>query len=68
MSSSQPRYTAGEKARIAVLVARMAKRGLADDRQFGGLVDQSDLQRRVERIEEQARKRHEREEHARKSR
>ncbi|OIK02328.1 hypothetical protein BIV25_01580 [Streptomyces sp. MUSC 14] len=57
MSKEQLRLTAGEKARIAFLVARMAKRGLADDRQFGGRVDQRDLQRKVERIEEQARKR-----------
>lgn len=57
MSSEQLRFTAGEKARIAVLVARMAKRGLADDRQSGGRVDQSDLQRKVARIEDQARKR-----------
>ncbi|MGW4880032.1 DUF6257 family protein [Streptomyces sp. NPDC004262] len=56
-SSEQLRFTAGEKARLALLVARMAKRGLADDRQFGGRVDQSDLQRRVERIENQARNR-----------
>ncbi|MEU5534475.1 DUF6257 family protein [Streptomyces sp. NPDC020362] len=60
MSSNEPRFTAGEKVRIAMLVARMAKRGLADDRQFGGRVDQSDLQRRVARIEEQARRRAER--------
>ncbi|MFI1764542.1 DUF6257 family protein [Streptomyces sp. NPDC020800] len=60
MSSNQPRFTAGEKVRIAMLVARMAKRGLADDRQFGGRVDQSDLERRVARIEEQARRRAER--------
>ncbi|MFB7323630.1 DUF6257 family protein [Streptomyces sp. NPDC056190] len=60
MSSEQLRFTAGEKARLALLVARMAKRGLADDRQSGGRVDQRDLQRKVERIEEQARKRAER--------
>ncbi|MFJ5036193.1 DUF6257 family protein [Streptomyces sp. NPDC088560] len=60
MSKEQLRLTASEKARIAFLVARMAKRGLADDRQFGGRVDQRDLQRKVERIEEQARKRAER--------
>ncbi|WP_432134254.1 DUF6257 family protein [Streptomyces sp. bgisy154] len=60
MSSEQPRLTAGEKARIALLVARMAKRGLADDRQSGGRVDQRDLQRKVARIEEQARRRAER--------
>ncbi|MFJ5897439.1 DUF6257 family protein [Streptomyces sp. NPDC093064] len=57
MSSEQLRFTAGEKTRIAFLVARMAKRGLADDRQSGGRVDQSDLQRKVVRIEDQARKR-----------
>ncbi|MEW2302717.1 DUF6257 family protein [Streptomyces sp. NPDC006655] len=58
MSSNETlRFTAGEKARLALLVARMAKRGLADDRQFGGRVDQRDLQRKVERIENQARKR-----------
>lgn len=38
--------TFGEKARIGVLIARMAKRGAAGDG-----VDISDLQRRVERIE-----------------
>jgi hypothetical protein len=48
-------FTAGEKARLAVLVARMAKRGLADD--GTGRVDLSDLQRRIERIENAARRR-----------
>ncbi|MFI2639824.1 DUF6257 family protein [Streptomyces sp. NPDC018610] len=61
MSRNEIRLTAGEKARIALLVARMAKRGLADTRQGGGRIDQRDLQRKVERIEEQARKRAERE-------
>ncbi|MEU5179784.1 DUF6257 family protein [Streptomyces longwoodensis] len=61
MSSNNLRLTTGEKARIALLVARMAKRGIADDRQSGGRVYQRDLQRKVERIEEQARKRAERE-------
>lgn len=42
-------FTAGERVRIGVLIARMAKRGLAGD-----TVDLSDLQRRVERIERQA--------------
>lgn len=41
--------TLGEKARIGVLIARMAKRGAAGDG-----VDLSDLQRKVERIENQA--------------
>ncbi|MEV7976226.1 DUF6257 family protein [Streptomyces sp. NPDC086519] len=45
-------FTAGEKARIAVLTARMAKRGIA-----GPDVDISDLQARVERIENEARRR-----------
>lgn len=39
-------FTRSEKARIALLHARMAKRGMA-----GPTVDISDLQRRVERIE-----------------
>lgn len=48
-------FTAGEKVRMAGLIARMAKRGLADD--GTGRVDLSDLKRRFERIENQARKR-----------
>ncbi|MFF6823667.1 DUF6257 family protein [Streptomyces longwoodensis] len=61
MSSNDIRLTTGEKAQIAWYVARMAKRGIADARQGGGRVYQSDLQCKVERIEEQARKRAERE-------
>lgn len=45
-------FTFGEKARLAGLVARMAKRGVA-----GMDVDIRDLQRKVERIEDQARRR-----------
>ncbi|MEH0584473.1 DUF6257 family protein [Streptomyces sp. B21-106] len=45
-------FTTGEKARIAGLLARMGKRGMAGD-----AVDISDLQRRIERIENTARKR-----------
>ena len=45
-------FTTGEKVRVAALVARMGKRGLADD--GTGRVDLSDLQRRIERIEKQA--------------
>ncbi|MFE2812631.1 DUF6257 family protein [Streptomyces nigra] len=48
-------FTAGEKVRMAGLIARMTKRGLADN--GTGNVDLSDLQRRFERIENQARKR-----------
>ncbi|MEU7384948.1 DUF6257 family protein [Streptomyces sp. NPDC042207] len=47
-------FTLGEKARLAGLVARMAKRGLADD---GSGRILRDLQRKVERIEDQARRR-----------
>ncbi|MFJ4806406.1 DUF6257 family protein [Streptomyces murinus] len=60
MNGNEPRLTVGEKAQIAWLVARMAKRGIADDRQMGGRVDQSDLQRKVDRVLDQARKREER--------
>ncbi|MGW0821814.1 DUF6257 family protein [Streptomyces sp. NPDC002845] len=45
-------FTLGEKARIGVLVARMAKRGAAGDS-----VDISDLKRRIERIERAAMRR-----------
>lgn len=44
-----------EKVRVAVLTARAAKRGLADD--GTGNVDISDLTRRIERIERQAARR-----------
>ncbi|MFJ4550326.1 DUF6257 family protein [Streptomyces sp. NPDC088817] len=47
-------FTFGEKARLAGLVARMAKRGLADD---GSGRILRDLKRRVERIEDTARRR-----------
>ncbi|MGM9335614.1 DUF6257 family protein [Streptomyces murinus] len=60
MSSNEPRLTVGEKTQIAWYVARMAKRGIADDRQVGGRVDQSDLQRKVDRVLDQAREREER--------
>jgi hypothetical protein len=45
-------FTLGEKARIAGLIARMGKRGLAGD-----TVDLSDLQARVKRIEKTAERR-----------
>ncbi|MFF4316724.1 DUF6257 family protein [Streptomyces sp. NPDC001507] len=48
-------FTVGERLRIGALTARMAKRGLADD--GTGNVDISDLQRRIERIEDGARRR-----------
>ncbi|MGX2994525.1 DUF6257 family protein [Streptomyces sp. JNUCC 64] len=52
---SDVKLTAGEKAGLAWLVARMAKRGLADpDRTGTGTVDLSDLQRKADRIYERA--------------
>lgn len=45
-------FTASEKIRIAALVARMGKRGMA-----GVDVDISDLKKRVQRIEDTARAR-----------
>ena len=49
--NTTPQLTVGEKAQLAWLVARMAKRGLADpDRTGTGAVDLSDLQRRADRI------------------
>lgn len=45
-------YTASEKARLTWLIARMAKRGVAGD-----AVDLSDLQRKFDRIQNQARQR-----------
>ncbi|MFC8429898.1 DUF6257 family protein [Streptomyces sp. NPDC057253] len=48
-------FTLGEKARVVALVARMGKRGFADD--GTGNVDLSDLKKRVERIEKTAERR-----------
>lgn len=45
-------FTAGEKASLVLLHARMAKRGMA-----GPEVDLTDLQRKVERIEKRAERR-----------
>ncbi|MEU0991048.1 DUF6257 family protein [Streptomyces sp. NPDC005953] len=59
--TDEPRLTAAEKAKVAVLVLRMAKRGIADpDRHGHGTVDMSDLERRVEQVIDGARKREER--------
>ncbi|MFI1470622.1 DUF6257 family protein [Streptomyces wuyuanensis] len=57
--NDEPKLTAWEKARVAGLVARMAKRGLADDRQYGGRVNQRDLEARIDRIVDGARRREE---------
>jgi hypothetical protein len=51
----EPRLTSGEKAKVAYYVARMCKRGLA-----GETVYQADLERKVERVIDGARKREER--------
>lgn len=59
--ANDPKLTAGEKATLAWLTVRMAKRGLADDRQYGGRVSQRDLQAKFDRVLEGARKREERE-------
>jgi hypothetical protein len=48
----KPEYTTGEKWRRAALIARGCKRSLA-----GENVDLSDIDRKLERIDEQARKR-----------
>ncbi|MEU0990686.1 DUF6257 family protein [Streptomyces sp. NPDC005953] len=59
--TDEPKLTAREKATVAVLVLRMAKRGLADpDRHGHGTVDLTDLERKVERVIDGARKREER--------
>lgn len=49
---AEPHYTAGEKARIALLIGRMCKRAAA-----GPDVHQADLIRRIDRIKEGALKR-----------
>ncbi|MBM9621318.1 DUF6257 family protein [Streptomyces zhihengii] len=51
----EPRMTAAETAEVAYYVARMAKRGIA-----GEHVYQGDLERKVERVIDRARKREER--------
>lgn len=58
---ADPKLTAGEKAKVAWYAARMAKRGIA-----GEQVYQGDLERKVDRVIEGARKREEREAKARK--
>jgi hypothetical protein len=49
---NDPPLTAGEATKVAWLVARMAKRNIAGDD-----VDQGDLQRKLDRILDGARKR-----------
>lgn len=57
---NEPKLTAGEKAKVAWLIARMAKRGIAAHNSPTGDVYQADLQRKVDRVIEGARKREER--------
>lgn len=52
MAQPEPKLTATEKAKVAVLVARMAKRSVG-----GEDVDRSDLERKVDRILDGARQR-----------
>ncbi|MCT4355882.1 DUF6257 family protein [Streptomyces sp. Je 1-79] len=52
--ASDPKLTAGETAQVAWYVARMAKRSIA-----GETVYQGDLERKVERVIDKARKREE---------
>ncbi|MEU6945688.1 DUF6257 family protein [Streptomyces sp. NPDC046316] len=59
--ANYPKLTPGEHAKVAFLVARMAKRCIASE-----TVDRSDLERKVDRILDGARKRAEREENKRK--
>ncbi|MFK0290084.1 DUF6257 family protein [Streptomyces sp. NPDC090442] len=51
---NQPPLTAAEKAKVAWLIGRMAKRGLAGDEVYQG-----DLERKLEGVLEGARKRQE---------
>lgn len=51
---ADPKYTAGEIAKLAWLTARMAKRGIASQ-----TVYQGDLERKFEKVIDGARKREE---------
>ncbi|WP_329382112.1 DUF6257 family protein [Streptomyces sp. NBC_01351] len=53
--AKDPKFTAGETAKLAWYIGRMAKRGIA-----GETVYQGDLERKVERIIDGAREREER--------
>jgi len=58
---TEPKLTGGEKAKVAWLVARMAKRGIAASNSPTGDVHQGDLQRKVDRITDRAAERTRRE-------
>jgi hypothetical protein len=49
---ADPQFTVAETAKLTWLIARMAKRGIASQ-----TVDQSDLERKVEKVIDGARKR-----------
>jgi hypothetical protein len=51
---ADPKFTTAETAKLTWLIARMAKRGIASQ-----TVDQSDLERKVEKVIDGARKREE---------
>ncbi|MFF8604996.1 DUF6257 family protein [Streptomyces sp. NPDC015346] len=51
-NTRDPKLTAGETAKVAYYVARMAKRSIASE-----TVHQGDLERKVERVIDKARKR-----------
>lgn len=57
----EPKLTAGETAKVAWLIGRMAKRGLAAHNSPTGEIYQKDLEKKVDRVLDQARKREERE-------
>ena len=52
MAQPEPQLTASEKTKAAWLIARMAKRAVA-----GPEVDQSDLEKKLDRLMETARQR-----------
>ncbi|MGW5851392.1 DUF6257 family protein [Streptomyces sp. NPDC055254] len=54
--AKDPKFTAGETAKLGWYIARMAKRGIA-----GETVHQGDLQRKIDRIIDGAREREQRE-------
>lgn len=60
----EPKLTSGEKARVAYWIARIAKRGLAAGNSPTGEIYTRDLEKKLERVLEDARRRIEREEKA----
>ncbi|MER6911130.1 DUF6257 family protein [Streptomyces sp. NPDC000594] len=56
---NEPQLTVGEKTRIGWLIARMAKRGIAAHNSPTGDVYQADLQKKLDKVLDGARKREE---------